>query len=87
MFSHKSMLVVLLLVFGTLCQMNLEGPITYYNADKGFGFIRRDLEPDVFFHHSEFLGNEAVIRVGLFVKYTFVIGPNGSSRGMARNVY
>lgn len=34
-----------------------EGKIKYLNRDKGFGFIRRDNNPDIFFHVSELVAN------------------------------
>jgi len=60
------------------------GTVVFYRREKGYGFVRQAEQlSDLFFHASEFEGNENLLRVGAKVEFTF--GEHKGKR-VARNV-
>lgn len=61
----------------------LYGTVVQYFPARGFGFIRADFGPDVYFHVSSIGGcqGEPQIAPGQFVKYELVPGTEAKSRG------
>ncbi len=59
--------------------MNLaEGVVKWFNADKGFGFIEREGEPDVFAHFSAIQGEGfKTLEEGQAVSFDIEEGPRG----------
>lgn len=64
--------------------MSTEGQVKWFNNAKGFGFIEREGEADVFVHHSAILMNGfRTLNQGDRVSFEIVEGPKGLQ---ARNV-
>lgn len=45
------------------------GTIRHYLAEKGFGFIARYGEPDVFFHVADLVDRNMAVEIGLKVRF------------------
>jgi cold shock protein len=45
------------------------GKVKYYNAEKGFGFIDRFGQKDIFFHIRGVIGTERQVKLGDIVSY------------------
>lgn len=64
--------------------MNQEGIVKWFNNAKGFGFIERDGEVDVFVHHTAIsMDGFRTLNQGEKVSFEIVEGPKGLQ---ARNV-
>jgi cold shock CspA family protein len=64
-------------------QIRLRGVVTYYNTQKGFGFLNVEEHEDVFIHHSALANkNEAALKVGEHLEFDVVQGDRGP---MAKN--
>jgi cold shock protein len=58
----------------------VQGKVKWFNDQKGFGFISRDNEPDVFVHHSAInMEGFRTLREGEDVTYELHIGDKGPS--------
>lgn len=56
-----------------------EGRVKWFNADKGFGFIEREGEPDVFAHFSAIQGDGfKTLEEGQEVSFDIEEGPRGA---------
>jgi len=57
--------------------MKERGTVRWFNADKGYGFIKREKDDDVFVHSSavQIAGN--VLSEGQAVEFDVVKGPKG----------
>ncbi|MBG9983425.1 cold-shock protein [Aerococcaceae bacterium DSM 111022] len=56
-----------------------EGRVKWFNADKGFGFIEREGEPDVFAHFSAIQGEGfKTLEEGQEVSFDIEEGPRGA---------
>lgn len=54
------------------------GKVKWFNNAKGFGFITRDVGPDVFVHYSQIEGDGfKTLEEGMEVNYTLRDGPKG----------
>ncbi len=54
------------------------GYVKWFNASKGYGFIAREGEPDVFVHYSAIVGSGyKSLDEGELVEFTTVKGPKG----------
>ena len=56
----------------------MQGLVTWYNSDKGYGFIAAETGSDVFVHHSA-IQSESVrdLQEGQGVEFDIVEGPRG----------
>ena len=55
-----------------------EGIVKWFNNSKGYGFIGRDNEPDVFVHYSAIAGDGyRTLQEGDRVTFEIVQGPKG----------
>lgn len=55
------------------------GVVKWFNADKGFGFIRRDGDNDAFVHYSQITGKGfKVLEQGQEVEFAVEVGPKGA---------
>ncbi len=61
------------------------GQVKWFNAEKGFGFISRDGEPDIFVHYSAIQG-EGFRTLAEGQAVTFDVGP-GRKGDEAQNVH
>ena len=58
--------------------MNQEGIVKWFNNAKGFGFIERDGEDDVFVHHSAIhMDGFRTLNQGERVSFEVIEGPKG----------
>ena len=56
----------------------MEGVVKWFNNSKGYGFIGRDNEPDVFVHYSAIAGDGyRTLQEGDRVTFEVVQGPKG----------
>jgi CspA family cold shock protein len=56
----------------------ISGTVTWFNAQKGFGFIERENGPDVFVHHSAIQGDGyRELAEGERVEFEVTQGPKG----------
>ena len=56
----------------------MEGTVKWFNNSKGYGFIGRDNEPDVFVHYSAIAGDGyRTLQEGDRVTFEIVQGPKG----------
>jgi len=64
--------------------MRLNGTIKFWDAQKQYGFIARDGQPDLYVSRRDILGDEArAPRKGEQVSYEVMRAPNGLSRAAA----
>ena len=64
--------------------MSVQGRVKWFNNAKGFGFIERDGEADVFVHHTAIMAEGfRTLEQGEAVSFDVVEGPKGLQ---ARNV-
>ncbi|MET8767407.1 cold-shock protein [Streptomyces sp. NPDC004658] len=55
-----------------------QGPVKWFNADKGFGFIEQDSGPGLFVHYSEIqAAGYRSLEEGQRVEYEVTQGPKG----------
>jgi len=54
-----------------------QGTVKWYNEEKGYGFITRDVGADVFVHHSSLARGTQTLREGEPVSFDVVEGPKG----------
>ena len=59
--------------------MREKGAVQYYNADRGFGFVTRVGNPNVFFHVRNFAERpaEGAIERGMRLSYTVGLARDG----------
>jgi len=56
-----------------------QGRVKWYSLAKGYGFLAlKDEGKDVFFHHSEIVGEDDFLAEGARVSFEVVDGPRGS---------
>ncbi len=56
-----------------------QGRVKWYSLAKGYGFLAlKDDGKDVFFHHSEIVGEDDFLAEGALVSFEIVDGPRGA---------
>ena len=62
--------------------MGISGTVKWFNNAKGYGFIEREGQPDVFVHFSAIQGNGfRTLEPGQAVEFEIVDGPKGPQAG------
>lgn len=62
--------------------MGISGTVKWFNNAKGYGFIERQGQPDVFVHFSAIQGNGfRTLEQGQIVEFEIVDGPKGPQAG------
>ncbi len=56
-----------------------EGKVKWFNADKGYGFIEREGDDDLFVHISEIQGDVKNLAEGQAVSFTEATGQKGKA--------
>ena len=65
----------------------MQGTVKWFNDSKGYGFLGRDDDPDVFVHYSAIVGNGYLtLREGDLVEFVIVQGPRGPQAANVRKV-
>ncbi len=65
--------------------MPLKGRVKWFNESKGYGFIEREGEDDVFVHYSAIEGNGfRTLKEGQTVEFEVTAGPKGAQATMVR---
>ncbi|MBI2706288.1 MAG: cold-shock protein [Actinobacteria bacterium] len=55
-----------------------QGTVKWFNSEKGYGFIQRDNEPDVFVHFSAIqMNGYRTLEEGQLVEFALEKGPKG----------
>jgi cold shock protein len=63
------------------------GTVKWFNAEKGFGFISREGEPDVFVHHSQIqMTGYRTLTEGQTVEFDVAPGRKGEEAQNVRGV-
>ena len=58
--------------------MREKGTVKFYNAERGYGFLRRIGSPDLFFHIRHFISDEpATIERGTVLAFIATTGRDG----------
>ena len=62
--------------------MKEQGTVKWFNAAKGYGFIKRESGEDVFVHYSAIQGDGfRSLEEGMAVEFEIVDGPKGPQAG------
>ena len=62
------------------------GIIKHYNATRGFGFIARHGDPDLFFHVSDIVDNDIAVEIGQCVRFEVTPSPRKPGLSVAVKV-
>jgi cold shock protein len=65
--------------------MSVTGQVKWFNESKGYGFIARDGEGDVFVHYSAIEGEGfKTLKEGQVVEFDFTEGPKGAQATLVK---
>ena len=65
--------------------MSFQGRVKWFNESKGYGFIERDGDADVFVHYSAIEGEGfKTLKEGQVVDFDFKDGPKGAQATVVR---
>lgn len=65
--------------------MSVTGKVKWFNESKGYGFIEREGEDDVFVHYSAIQGEGfKTLKEGQFVEFEVKDGPKGVQATLVR---